>query len=130
MRALVSPTVCRSIGPLVRQSVGRSITHSQKLLKMALCRIRTHLFNFFSGVGYFLFFLLFLDASSHLYKRVCPSVGPERLFKMLRTHHWPIGLVNMRPRISMRGSVCPSVRPSLHPSVPPSVRRSRLFIFH
>ena len=39
---------------------------------------------------------LFLDASSHLYKRVCPSVGP---------------------------SVGPSVRPSVGLSVRPSVRR-------
>ena len=40
---------------------------------------------------------LFLDASSHLYKRVCPSV---------------------------RRSVRPSVRRSVRPSVRPSVRRS------
>ena len=46
-----------------------------------------------------------LDASSHLYKRVCPSV-----------------------RLSIRPSVCPSICPSIHPSarlsVCPSIRPS------
>ena len=42
-----------------------------------------------------------LDASSHLYKRVCPSV-----------------------RRSVQRSVRRSVRPSVHPSVRPSVGRS------
>ena len=45
--------------------------------------------------------LKFLDAPSHLYKRVCPSVRP-----------------------SVRPSVCPSVRPSVRRSVGPSGRRA------
>ena len=45
----------------------------------------------------------FLDASSHLYKRVCPSVCPS-----VRPSHLP----------SVRLSVRPSVCPSVHPSVP------------
>ena len=27
--------------------------------------------------AFFLFFLIFLDATTHLYKRLCPSVGPS-----------------------------------------------------
>ena len=48
----------------------------------------------------------FLDASWHLYNRVCPSVIPS-----------------VRPsfRPSVRPSIRPSVRPSIHPSVRPSV---------
>ena len=49
-----------------------------------------------------------LDASTHLYKRVCPSV-----FRSVRP--------------SVRPSLRPSVRPSLRPSVRPSVRPSRVF---
>ena len=50
---------------------------------------------------YFIIFQ-FLDASSHLYKRVCPSVGP---------------------------SVRPSVGPSVGPSVRRSVRQSVRYAF-
>ena len=49
----------------------------------------------------FFFFFSFLDATRHLRKRLCPSVGP-----------------------SVHPPVHPSVGPSVHPPVRPSVRRT------
>ena len=54
--------------------------------------------------SYVVYTALFLDASSHLYKRVCPSVRPS---------------VGPSVGPSVRRSVRPSVRPSVGPSVGP-----------
>ena len=55
-----------------------------------------YFFIAYNCLGQNLYFVQFLDASSHLYKRVCPSV-----------------------RRSVGPSVCPSVRPSVRRSVTP-----------
>ena len=54
--------------------------------------------------NYYKLDVAFLDASSHLYKLPCPSVGR---------------LVHPSVRPSVGPSVRPSVRPSVHPSVTP-----------
>ena len=66
-------------------------------------------------------FPLFLDASSHLYKRVCPSVRPSVRPLVGR----PVGLsVHPLVRWSVRPSVRPSVGLSVRPSARPSIRLS------
>merc|ERR1711951_309795 len=37
------------------------------------------------------YILIFLDASSHLYKRVCPSVGPSVRPSVRRSVRWLVG---------------------------------------
>ena len=59
---------------------------------------------------------LFLDASSHLYMRVCPSVGPS-----VRPSVRPSVHLSVYPPV--RPPVCHSVRPSVLPSVHLSLRR-------
>ena len=64
-----------------------------------------------------------LDASSHLYKRVCPSVRlsirPSVCPSVCPSIH-PSAHLSVRP--SIRPSISPPVCPSVHPSVRPSVR--------
>ena len=82
-------------------------------------KLKTHFPNSFSIL------LLFLDASSYLYKRVCPSVGPSirpsvrhPLFKynvIPLTKH-PTSFLDASSHLYKR--VCPSVGPSVRPSVP------------
>ena len=66
---------------------------------------------------------LFLDASTHLYKRLCPS---------LQTHLYSNELVFRCVHASLYEglSVGPSVRLSVHPSVGPSVGPLCVFFFN
>ena len=72
----------------------------------------------------------FLDASSHLYKRVCPSVGrsvgwsvgPEREFSGSQNtkendQNWLLDASSHYEGLSVHRLVRQSVRPSVHPSV-------------